>query len=533
MTTLSTRTYVKGLAKGKALFLQKGCGHSHEAPQGSPEEEMERLGKAFDRVRNDIGEAAAKAGESLREILSAHLEMLEDPMLHDGIQDKILSGGLSAPQAVKEACEELQAMFDAIDDEYLRARKDDVRDICGQLLSALTEKAGIGPSPIPQGSVLVAEEILPSDAGKVDFNRLGAIVTRLGSITSHAAIIARSYGIPVLMGIPVERINDGDLLLVNALDGTLTVNPDEKTEAEFDKLLAKEMAHGAEASTQAFKTAVTRDGKTIMVYANAGSIGDVRKAIEGGADGIGLFRSEFLFMQDESLPSEEKQYEAYRDAVLICNGKPLTIRTLDVGGDKALPCLGLPREENPFLGFRAIRISLARPEIFKPQVRAILRASAHGPVRILLPMIATLDEIRQARSIISQCMNELDRENIAYDKAIPVGIMVETPAAVLMADEFSKEADFFSLGTNDLTQYILAADRGNNAISELYDHMNPAVLRAVSITAKAARENGIPVCVCGEMAADEQAVKPLLESGVDSLSVPAPVIAKTKIIISE
>ena len=533
MTILSTRTYVKGLAKGKALFLQKGCDNVPDAPKGSPEEEMMRLGDAFGKVRNEIGEATAQAGESLREILSAHLEMLEDPMLHDGIQDKILSGGLGAQQAVKEACEELQAMFDAIDDEYLRARKDDVRDICGQLLCALTEKTAGEPSLIPQGSVLVAEEILPSDASKIDFNRLGAIVTRLGSVTSHAAIIARSYGIPVLMGIPVERISDGDLLLVNATDGTLTVNPDEKTEAEFDRLLEKEKMRAAEASAQAFKTAVTQDGKAIMVYANAGSLADVRKAMDCGADGIGLFRSEFLFMQSESLPSEEKQYEAYRDAVLICNGKPLTIRTLDIGGDKALPCLGLPREDNPFLGYRAIRISLTRPEIFKPQVRAILRASAHGPVRILLPMVTTLDEIRQARSIISQCMKELDSEDTAYDKDIPVGIMVETPAAVLLADEFSKEADFFSLGTNDLTQYILAADRGNNAISNLYDHMNPAVLRAVSITARAAGESGIPVCVCGEMAADEHAVKPLLESGVDSLSVPAPVVAITKIIISK
>ena len=531
MTILSTRTYVSGLARGKAVLLKKGIDHAPQTAKGSPEEEMQRLSNAFGKVRDDIEKAAATSGESMREIMSAHLEMLGDPMLLDGIRDKVLSGGLGARQAVEEASEELQAMFDAIDDEYLRARKDDVRDICGQLLSAMAGKTAGVPDPIPQGSVLVAEEIMPSDAGKIDFSCLGAIVTRNGSVTSHAAIIARSYGIPVLMGIPIEKINDGDMLLVNGLDGTLTVNPDEDSLESFDRIIEKEKArYTADFSVT---EVVKHDGKPIMVYANAGSIDEVRRAMECGADGIGLFRSEFLFMQGDRLPDEEKQYEAYRDAVLICNGKPLTIRTLDIGGDKALPFLGLPREENPFLGFRAIRISLARPEIFKPQVRAILRASAHGPVRILLPMISTLDEIRQARSIISQCMEELDCEDIAYDKDIPVGIMVETPAAVLMADEFANEAAFFSLGTNDLTQYILAADRGNNAISGLYNHMDPAVLRAVGMVAEAAGKAAVPVCVCGEMASDEHAVLPLLELGVDSLSVPPTFVTRIKKFISE
>ena len=281
-------------------------------------------------------------------------------------------------------------------------------------------------------------------------------------------------------------------------------------------------------SAAAFGRAVSPDGKEILVYGNAGNLDEVRIAIERGADGIGLFRSEFLYMQESSLPTEERQFEAYRDAARYCSGKPLTIRTLDIGGDKALPYLNLPKEDNPFLGFRAIRISLKRPDLFKTQIRAILRSSAYGNVRIMLPMISTLEEVKKAKELIVDCMAELDNEDIPFNENIEVGIMIETPAAAIIADLLAAEVDFFSIGTNDLTQYIMAADRGNGDVSDLYDPKNRAVLRAIGMAVDAASKAGIPVGICGEMASDQSATSILIGLGVDSLSVSAPSVAKIK-----
>ena len=414
--------------------------------------------------------------------------------------------------------------------EYLRARVDDVRDVFGRLIAALTGSSDNPFKDILDGSVIVAKELLPSDTAAMDFSKIRAFVTEKGSATSHVSIIARSQGIPALIGLKgcLEEINDGDELLVNGTLGTLVVNPDSESSIQFDALLAIGEKTSEMISAAAFGRAVSPDGKEILVYGNAGNIDEVRIAIEKGADGIGLFRSEFLYMQESSLPTEERQFEAYRDAARYCSGKPLTIRTLDIGGDKALPYLNLPKEDNPFLGFRAIRISLKRPELFKTQIRAILRSSAYGNVRIMLPMISTLEEVKKAKELIVDCMAELDNEDIPFNENIEVGIMIETPAAAIIADVLAAEVDFFSIGTNDLTQYIMAADRGNADVAELYDSKNRAVLRAIGMAVDAASKAGIPVGICGEMASDQSATSILIGLGVDSLSVSAPSVAKIK-----
>lgn len=421
-------------------------------------------------------------------------------------------------------------MFNEIDDEYLRARVDDVRDVFGRLIAALTGSSDNPFKDIPDGSVIVAKELLPSDTASMDFSKIRAFVTEKGSATSHVSIIARSQGIPALIGLKgcLEEINDGDELLVNGTLGTLVVNPDSESSIQFDALLAIGEKTSEMISAAAFGRAVSPDGKEILVYGNAGNLDEVRIAIERGADGIGLFRSEFLYMQESSLPTEERQFEAYRDAARYCSGKPLTIRTLDIGGDKALPYLNLPKEDNPFLGFRAIRISLKRPDLFKTQIRAILRSSAYGNVRIMLPMISTLEEVKKAKELIVDCMAELDNEDIPFNENIEVGIMIETPAAAIIADLLAAEVDFFSIGTNDLTQYIMAADRGNGDVSDLYDPKNRAVLRAIGMAVDAASKAGIPVGICGEMASDQSATSILIGLGVDSLSVSAPSVAKIK-----
>lgn len=522
MKTLNTNSSIDGLARGKAFIVRRDSPREHISV-GTIDYELKKFSSAVLSVRDDLSSLEG-------DVFAAHLEMLEDPVLTEQVENHIRFDGMGAVEASYSACEELASMFNEIDDEYLRARVDDVRDVFGRLIAALTGSSDNPFKDIPDGSVIVAKELLPSDTAAMDFSKIRAFVTEKGSATSHVSIIARSQGIPALIGLKgcLEEINDGDELLVNGTLGTLVVNPDKESSMQFDALMAIGEKTSEMISSAAFGRAISPDGKEIRVYGNAGNIDEVRVAIERGADGIGLFRSEFLYMQESSLPTEERQFEAYRDAARYCSGKPLTIRTLDIGGDKALPYLNLPKEDNPFLGFRAIRISLKRPELFKTQIRAILRSSAYGNVRIMLPMISTLEEVKKAKELIVDCMAELDNEDVPYNENIEVGIMIETPAAAIIADLLAAEVDFFSIGTNDLTQYIMAADRGNADVSDLYDPKNRAVLRAIGMAVDAASKAGIPVGICGEMALDPSVTSILIGLGVNSLSVSAPSVAKIK-----
>ena len=548
------------------------AGAEEGEPARSAEEERARFAAAVEAVKVELA-ASADDDSPLGAVFAAHLEMLEDPLLEEQVEAS-LAEGLSATAAVDAAAEAICAMFADIDDEYLRARTDDVRDVCRRIRERLTVNAlpatghvcgagdmdgctQAGPmsaGAVDEGVIVVSEELFPSDLARMDFSRVRAFITARGSVTSHVCIIARSKGIPALLGVDVAAIPAGVRLLVDAPARRLVIDPSPEDLAAMSRHPAGE-------------TAMLR---RVPVFANAGSVEDVRAAMQAGADGIGVFRTELLFMQAAAMPTEDEQFAAYREAARLCNGKPLIIRTLDIGGDKALPYLPLPREDNPYLGFRALRLCLDRPEaLFKPQLRAILRASVHGDVRILLPMVTSVGEVCAVRRLLAECMQELDgrqadgadtgpkacahpRSGTApadrpYDPAIPVGVMIETPAAVLVADQLAREADFFSIGTNDLTQYILAADRGNPAVAQYYDSLHPAVLRAISMTVAAAHGTAetpaapcsaetpapaadgetkagrrIPVGVCGEMAADPVVAERLVSLGVDDLSLTAP-----------
>lgn len=444
---------------------------------------------AFEKVKEDL--SAAGTATAAASVAAAHLEMLEDPMLKEAVEAG-LAAGKSGPEAIDDACSSICAMFSSIDDEYLRSRVDDVRDIFGRLREAMCGDEDV--RTIPPGSVIVAEELLPSAAAKIDFGRVAGILCHRGSATSHVCIIAHSVGVPIRVGVDISGISDGDLVEVD--------DP---------------LAGGPEAVAVRLRAAGRK------VYVNAGSLEDVRAAMAAGADGIGLFRTEFLFMGRGSMPSREEQRDIYLEAMEVCGGRPFTLRLLDIGGDKSLPYLPLPAEDNPFLGVRGVRLGLAHPELYRAQLEAVASAASAlrerhpgwfgqgSPVRVMIPMVSSVEEIRRVREMLAAIAGE--------DAPVSVGIMVETPASVLDASALAAECDFFSVGTNDLTQYVMAADRGNAAVADLYDPLSPAVRRAVELAVAAAHAAGIPAGICGELASDPRATAFLLAAGLDSFSL--------------
>lgn len=456
------------------------------------------------------------------EIFAAHLEIADDFMLQDGVERKVKDDKKNAEQAVKETIEEFAMIFESMDDEYMKERAADVKDIGKRFLAGVKgvklPDLGVLTEPV----IVMARDMYPSDTVKINPALVKGIITEEGGVTSHVSIIAKSLGIPTLVGVKgiLEKVNDGDVICMDAGEGVIVVDPDETVQKEYlDKKAAYE-AERARLESLRSTPAVTKDGKRIYLCANVGNVQDIRNALPMNIDGIGLFRSEFLYMQNTHFPTEEEQYEVYREAAELCP-QELTIRTLDIGGDKELSYYEFEKEENPFLGWRAIRISLDMKEMFKDQLRAILRASAYGHVRIMFPMIISLDELREAKEVVEECKRELDAIGKKYDKDIEIGMMIETPASVMLADEFAKEADFFSIGTNDLTQYILVVDRGNKKIAEKYDYFNPAVLKAIRNVIEAGHREGIKVGMCGEMAGDYKAVEILLDMGLDEFSMSA------------
>ena len=496
------------LAIGKAWILIKGDG----AGQSSGRTLDEAFGHETSRLKEYIKNSPAP------EVFSAHLEILEDPLLRDTIQRNI-SEGKSPSEAVKAASDELCGMFGEIDDEYFKARTDDIRDVCRGLTEYL---AGVSVNPfenLPEDAVVVASELFPSDMARMDLGKVRALVTRKGSTTSHVGIMARSHGIPFVSGIDINVITTGDLLLIDSSLGEVKVNPSETEVESF-----RDRMGAGNRIPEDMKRAIMRNG--VKVLGNAGSVKDIEEAIRSGAEGIGLFRTEFLFLGNDKLPSEEDQYQLYKEAVEACQGRPLTIRTMDIGGDKPSQGLDLPKEDNPFLGLRGIRLSLNFPELFKEQIRGILRASAHGKVKMMIPMVTRVEELIRTKAIVEDCKTYLRSSGICFDKDLEIGVMIETPAAAIVSDILAAEADFFSIGTNDLTQYVMAADRGNSYVSNLCDPHDEAVVRAVKIVVEAAKKEGIPVGVCGEAASDPKIAEVLCGLGVDSLSLGSPALIK-------
>ena len=474
-------------------------------------------------------EAVAKAQADLKvlasdsAIFAAHYELAGDIALLEGVSAKINDSNANAEDALVQTRDEYVMIFENMDDEYMRERAADMKDVSKRLLYALK---GIDDNPfaaMKDRSIVVAKDLTPSDTAKMNLELIAGFVTEEGGVTSHVSIIAKNQGIPCLVGIgPIlHEIKNDMMSIIDASDGIFYIEPDESLVAEYEKKAAELARMNEEMEKLSSLPSETTDGHAFAICANVGSPSDIVSAMEYQIDGVGLFRSEFLYMESDHFPTEDEQFAAYRQAVELLEGKELTIRTLDIGGDKGLDYYDFPKEENPFLGYRAIRMCLDEKDIFKTQLRAILRASSFGYIRIMYPMMISIEELEEAGELLETCKKELSAEGIAFDENIEVGVMIETPAAIMMAEEFAQSVDFFSIGTNDLTQYILAIDRGNPKIADKYNSFHPAVLRAIARTIEAGHRHGTKVGMCGEFAGDEKAVSILLGMGLDEFSMSA------------
>ena len=479
---------------------------------------------------------ATRVGQKEAEIMQGHLMLLADPMLTGEIEEAIKRDSVCSEYAIETTCTTYADVFAAMDDELMQQRATDMRDIKTRLQQVLQGIKPVDIASLPEGSIIVAKDLTPSMTAGINPANVTGIVTELGGKTSHSAILARALEIPAVVAVSnvIDKIADGDTIVLDGSEGIVIVKP---TDQEMDEYTAKrERFLQEKKDLERFKgvPTVTKDGVHIELVANIGNPDDLAKVLEYDGEGVGLFRTEFLFMDRTSMPTEEEQFEAYKKVAEGLSGKPVIIRTLDIGGDKEIPYMGLAKDENPFLGYRAIRLCLDRKEdIYRPQLRALLRASAFGGIKIMIPMITCIDEIREAKALIEDIKNELDRKDIAYNKNIQIGIMVETAAASLMADVFAKEVDFFSIGTNDLTQYTMSVDRGNDKISYLYSTFNPAVLRSIRNVIKCGREAGIMVGMCGEAASDPLMIPLLLAFGLNEFSMSASAILKSRKMITE
>ncbi len=421
-------------------------------------------------------------------------------------------------------------MIANLDDEYLRERVADLRDIAKRWMNNILGVEVIDLGNLPAETVIVAKDLTPSDTAQMDLQNVKGFVTEIGGRTAHSAIMARSLEVPAVVGTKeiMGSLVSGQTIIVDALTGDVIVNPTEEEITTYTEKRDKYLADKEELRKLAKEEAITKDGHRVSTWANIGSPNDLDGVLRNGADGVGLYRTEFLFMNNDRLPSEDEQFAAYKEVAERMEGKPVTIRTMDIGGDKALPYMKLPHEDNPFLGYRALRVCLDRKDMFKTQLRALLRASAFGQVKIMFPMVINLTEVRKSKALLEECKAELRAEGVAFDENVKVGIMIETPATAFRARQFAEEVDFFSIGTNDLTQYTLAVDRGNENISELYDTYNPAVLQAIKFAIDGAHEAGITISMCGEFAGDETATELLLGLGLDAYSMSAISIPKIK-----
>lgn len=478
--------------------------------------------------------AEVELGADKAAIFEAHLLVVNDPELLGPIEDKIKSENVNAEFALKETADMFVAMFESMDNEYMKERAADIRDVTKRVLAHLLGVQIPNPSTVTEEVIVVAEDLTPSDTAQLNRTYVKAFTTDIGGRTSHSAIMARSMEIPAVVGTKeaTSTIQNGDIIIVDGLDGQVHINPTPELIAEYEQKAKAYEEQKAEWAKLVNEKTVSKDGHHVELVANIGTPKDIKGVIDNGGEGVGLYRTEFLYMGRDNFPTEEEQFEAYK-AVLegMKDGKPVVVRTLDIGGDKELPYLQLPHEMNPFLGYRAVRLCLEEQDMFRTQLRALLRASTYGNLKIMFPMIATLGEFRAAKAILMEEKEKLVAEGIAVSDSIEVGIMVEIPSTAVMADLFATEVDFFSIGTNDLIQYTMAADRMNERISYLYQPYNPAILRLVKNVVDAAHKEGKWAGMCGEMAGDENAIPLLLGLGLDEFSMSATSILKARSLI--
>lgn len=485
---------------------------------------------AFTEKTHAMAEAMKESvGEHNAEILEGHILLLTDPGMDEITKGAIMSG-TCAEAAFESTCDMFAGMFQMADDELTRQRATDIGDIKVRMLKILTGTPDVNISEVPAGTILVAEDLTPSMTAGIVKENVAGIITAVGGKTSHSAILARALEIPAVLSVDgiVDKVSDGMTAVVDGCDGICILDPSQEEIEEYQAKREKYLSDKALLEVYRGKDTVTADGVKVHLYGNIGNPEDAKQVAACDGEGVGLFRTEFLFMGASELPSEEEQFQAYKAAAETMEGREVIIRTLDVGGDKDIPYLGLEKEDNPFLGFRAVRYCLQNKDSYRVQLRALLRASAFGDIKIMVPLVTCVDEIRSVKALVKELMAELDAENIAYNKDIQVGAMIETPAASLIADLLAKEADFFSIGTNDLTQYTMAVDRGNAKVAYLYSSYNPAVLRSMKNIIEAANAAGIMVGMCGEAAADPLLIPLLISFGLGEFSVSATSVLATR-----
>lgn len=523
----------KGYGIGRVIIYKEINLDYEPKTDCNPEEEKNRFNNALE-IFCDKNEKLAKtvaktAGESAAEIITGHIMMVKDPYMCSEIE-KLINEGKCAETAFETVCDMFIAMFSSVDDELTKQRAVDVKDIKAEILGILLGRETVDLTSLPKDTVLVAKELTPSMTACINKENVVGFITEIGSKTSHAAILARAMEIPAVLSVEnaSEVLKNDELVIVDGIKGEVICNPKDEEKAEYIRLKMDFDAEQKALKKFIGKPTQTQDGEKVQLFSNIGTPDDANKVLEYDGEGVGLFRTEFLFMDRACAPDENEQFEAYKKALLIMRNKSVIIRTLDIGGDKDIPYMNLQKEENPFLGFRAVRYCLKNEEMYRTQLRALLRASAYGDLQIMIPLVTGVEELRAVKKLIEEIKSELDKEGINYNKDIKIGVMIETPAASLVADLLAKEADFFSIGTNDLTGYTMAVDRGNANVAYLYSAFAPAVLRSIKHIITEGKKAGIPVGMCGEAAADPMLIPLLISFGLDEYSVTPTSILSTR-----
>lgn len=521
MEKYAGKSIFRKVAIGKVFFYEKNTAVVKRTKIDDPKAELERFEQAKETAKAQLQGLYEKAlhevGDSGAAIFEVHMMMIDDLDYNGSIQNMIESQSVNAEYAVAMTGDNFSTMFAEMDDDYMKARAADVKDISERLVSVLSgydNDMGNLEEPV----ILVADDLAPSETVQMDKSKLLAFVTEHGSSNSHTAILARTMNIPAIIGIPIKKEWHGHMAIVDGYAGCVIIDPDEEEIAKAKKAVVEEEEKQKLLKTLKGQKTITKDGKEIHLYANIGSVADTASVLMNDAEGIGLFRSEFLYLESDTYPTETEQFNAYKTVAENMAGKKVIIRTLDIGADKQVDYFELDKEENPALGYRAIRICLTREEVFKTQLRALLRASAYGNISIMFPMIISVDEVRKIRQILEEVKEELRESGIPF-KDVEIGVMIETPAAVMISEQLAQEVDFFSIGTNDLTQYTLAIDRQNPKLDEFYDAHHPAVLRMIQMTIENGHKGGAWVGICGELGADLELTETFLRMGVDELSV--------------
>lgn len=524
----------EGIGLGKTVVLKENEFKIEKQTIKNTSAEKQHIYDAIKKVENEIENLINNISGTEKEIMQAYLMILQDPSLTEETIKIIEQEKCNSTYAVEVGLDKIIKTFEEMDDPYMAARSRDIEDMKKRILSKLLKIEEIDLSKLPKDTILIAKELTTSDIAKINLKNISGIITEIGGVNSHMAIIARTNEIPAIVGIKhiFENIKENDYIALNGTTGEIFLNPTQDKIKELAKNQENLKQEKQELEKYKNEKAITKDGHQVELLANIGGPQDIQIVIDNTAEGVGLLRSEFLYMDAKDFPTEEEQFEAYKKIAQSLENKRLVIRTLDIGGDKDLKYMKLPKEENPFLGYRAIRIYLDNKDLFKVQLRAILRASSYGNVAIMLPMISSIEELRKSKEIIEEVKQELKTKNIKFNENIEVGIMVEIPSSVVMADEFAKECDFFSIGTNDLIQYTIAVERGNENVANLYTHFNPAVIRLIKSAIDGAHKNGIICGMCGEAAGDVNFIPLLVGLGLDEFSMNANKILKARKLIT-